>query len=325
MTPVRVAVSRISPLLACLGLLAAWQTAALWLNTDSFPTAWQAIKTVPDILGDRESLLNILDSIRRMAIGLTLAVLMLSSATALAAPLALHRGVGLHEWLNWSPLAADGSYRWPPYRSEAEWLSQYRPLSDWPKGDELARIRSLGFDFIRLTVDPGPLLATEGEKRQQALAVLSDATRSALAAGLNVVFNLHANSQVPRYGIDAVNAGADSDSVHAYEQVAADVAGKSSDREVALATHRVAALAHGGGRLDRPGRGRGPFEATGVGGRHGEPGHAGGSGGRRRRGRRGVMLLGDAIGRHLGVAAGREAQWEGKDKGAKPQGMHGPN
>ncbi len=71
----RVAASRISPLLACLGLLAAWQIAALWLNTDSFPTAWQAIKTVPDILGDRESLLNILDSVRRMAIGLTLAVL----------------------------------------------------------------------------------------------------------------------------------------------------------------------------------------------------------------------------------------------------------
>jgi len=71
----RVAVSRISPLLACLGLLAAWQIAALWLNTDSFPTAWHAIKTVPDILGDRESLLNILDSVRRMVIGLTLAVL----------------------------------------------------------------------------------------------------------------------------------------------------------------------------------------------------------------------------------------------------------
>ena len=75
MTPIRATLSRISPLLACLGLLAAWQIAALSLHTDSFPTAWQAIKTVPDILGDPESLLNILDSIRRMAIGLTLAVL----------------------------------------------------------------------------------------------------------------------------------------------------------------------------------------------------------------------------------------------------------
>lgn len=71
----RAVISRASPLLACLGLLAMWEIAALLLQTDSFPTAWQAIKTVPDILGDRESLLNILDSIRRMAIGLTLAVL----------------------------------------------------------------------------------------------------------------------------------------------------------------------------------------------------------------------------------------------------------
>ena len=71
----RIAVSRLSPLLACIGLLVAWQLAAMLLHTDSFPTAWQAILTVPDILGDRESLLNILDSIRRMVIGLTLAML----------------------------------------------------------------------------------------------------------------------------------------------------------------------------------------------------------------------------------------------------------
>jgi len=90
----------------------------------------------------------------------------LAAAPATAAPLELHRGVAVHEWLNWSPLEPDGSYRWPPYRTQEEWLAGARPASDWPAGDKFARIRSLGFDFIRLTVDPGPLLSTDGARRQ---------------------------------------------------------------------------------------------------------------------------------------------------------------
>src|SRR5258706_16349736 len=67
-------VSRLAPVLACLGLLGVWQVAALILNTDSFPTALDAIRAIPSILGDKESLINILASIRRMAIGFGAAV-----------------------------------------------------------------------------------------------------------------------------------------------------------------------------------------------------------------------------------------------------------
>src|SRR5260221_412837 len=70
----RVLISRSAPLLACLGLLAIWQVAALILNTDSFPTALEAIRAIPSILGDKESLINILASLRRMAIGFSVAV-----------------------------------------------------------------------------------------------------------------------------------------------------------------------------------------------------------------------------------------------------------
>jgi NitT/TauT family transport system permease protein len=66
--------SRLAPLLACLGLLAIWQVGALVLNTESFPTAWQALRTIPSILGDRESLINIAASLRRMAIGFAIGV-----------------------------------------------------------------------------------------------------------------------------------------------------------------------------------------------------------------------------------------------------------
>ena len=67
--------SRSAPLLACVVLLCIWQAAALILNTDSFPTALQAIRAIPSILGDKESLINILASLRRMAIGFGAAIL----------------------------------------------------------------------------------------------------------------------------------------------------------------------------------------------------------------------------------------------------------
>jgi NitT/TauT family transport system permease protein len=82
---VRAVVSRLAPLLACLGLLGIWQVAALMLATDSFPTAWEAIRAIPAILGDKESLINIAASLRRMAIGFGVAVL-------LAIPLGLMMG-----------------------------------------------------------------------------------------------------------------------------------------------------------------------------------------------------------------------------------------
>ena len=64
-----------APLLACVGLLAVWQVAALALNNDSFPTALDSIRAIPAILGDKEALINILASLRRMAIGFGVAVL----------------------------------------------------------------------------------------------------------------------------------------------------------------------------------------------------------------------------------------------------------
>jgi NitT/TauT family transport system permease protein len=75
MMPVRTLVLRSAPLLACLGLLAVWQIAALILNADSFPTALEAIRAIPAILGDKETLINILASLRRMAIGFSVAVI----------------------------------------------------------------------------------------------------------------------------------------------------------------------------------------------------------------------------------------------------------
>lgn len=151
-------------------------------------------------------------------------LLVLICGTAAADPLPLERGVGLHEWLNWSPLAEDGSYRRPPYTDVTGWLTQYRPLSDWPPGNELERIRDYGFDFVRLTVDPGPLLGSEGAERQQALAVLDEAVRQITAAGLNVVFNFHPNSQVRAFSPQGIEGPVDAPSIGAYRRMVVETA-----------------------------------------------------------------------------------------------------
>jgi NitT/TauT family transport system permease protein len=81
----RALISRLAPLLACLGLLAIWQAGSLILNNDSFPTALEALRAVPSILTDKEALVNILASLRRMAIGFGIGV-------AVSIPLGLTMG-----------------------------------------------------------------------------------------------------------------------------------------------------------------------------------------------------------------------------------------
>ena len=76
MISVKDIVSRAAPLLACLGLLTIWQVGSLVLKNDSVPTALEALRAVPGIMGDKESLINILASLRRMAIGFSIAVLL---------------------------------------------------------------------------------------------------------------------------------------------------------------------------------------------------------------------------------------------------------
>src|SRR4030088_593564 len=85
MIAVRAMLSKAAPWLSVAGLLGIWQIAALILNTDSFPSALEAIRAIPAILGDRGDLINILASLRRMAVGLGLAVV-------LAIPLGLMMG-----------------------------------------------------------------------------------------------------------------------------------------------------------------------------------------------------------------------------------------
>lgn len=128
---------------------------------------------------------------------------LLAAATALPGPAAagpqpqaaFRRGVGVHSMLNWAQVEpADRTrYRSAPFDG---------PAYDLPDA-LIANVREAGFDFVRLTVDPGPFLQLSGAPREALDAKLLGTVRRFLGAGLAVLVNLHANSQVPRY--DSVN------------------------------------------------------------------------------------------------------------------------
>lgn len=106
--------------------------------------------------------------------------------TASAAPaIRLRRGMNLWPWFSLTREfpAPSTEYDWPPYQLD-------RPV---PARDDLSALRRTGIDFVRLPVDPGPLLAFSGERRRRLLADVAAAIELALAQDLSVVVNLHPN------------------------------------------------------------------------------------------------------------------------------------
>jgi len=81
----------IPPLLACLGLLVVWDILARVFMISGLAPPLEALGQIPGILSDPEALINIADSLKRMAIGFVLAL-------AVAMPIGL--------WMGRSRLAA---------------------------------------------------------------------------------------------------------------------------------------------------------------------------------------------------------------------------
>jgi hypothetical protein len=74
-------------------------------------------------------------------------------------------------------------YDWPPYQDA-------RPV---PTRRDLAALREIGIDFVRLPVDPGPLLSFSAERRAALMDDVIKAVALARAQDLSVILNLHAN------------------------------------------------------------------------------------------------------------------------------------
>jgi hypothetical protein len=98
---------------------------------------------------------------------------------------ALRRGINVWPWfaLTREFPPPSRAYAWPPFQSD-------RPQ---PSPADLAALRQVGFDFVRLPIDPGPFLAAERGERRQLLANVERAVNSILASRLSVVLDLHPN------------------------------------------------------------------------------------------------------------------------------------
>lgn len=142
-----------------------------------------------------------------------------------AEALVLKRGIGIHEWLNWAPVDESGlHYQKPLYQTVEQWQTRYRDLADWPAGNEFARIRDMGFDFVRLTVDPGPLLDNDGRDRAEGLAVLEAAVSEVTGQGLKVVFDFHLVPQVEAFGQEAMESEVGSPQLEAFRELLGETA-----------------------------------------------------------------------------------------------------
>ncbi len=106
-------------------------------------------------------------------------------AHASPAPLALRRGVNAFPWFQLTREfpAPRRDYDWPPFQ-------QQRPV---PTARDLARLREIGLDFIRLPVDPGPFLAAAAGERRRLMDQLASAVDLCAANDLKVVVNVQAN------------------------------------------------------------------------------------------------------------------------------------
>ncbi len=108
------------------------------------------------------------------------------SATATGVkPIMLHRGVNTWPWFSLTReyAAPRTDYGWPAFQ-------ETRAV---PRPDDLRRLHSIGLDFIRIPVDPGPFLSFDGPRLAALDDMLFAAVAEGLAAGLSVIVNIQAS------------------------------------------------------------------------------------------------------------------------------------
>jgi hypothetical protein len=117
---------------------------------------------------------------------------------ALPAP-ALRRGVNIHHMLNW-PAHRNGQpaadYVWPPFATARHQLAD----------ETLEEIVARGFTFVRLTVDPAIFIAAAPARRTELSSLVMSRVDRFLAAGLEVLVDLHPVRENPAYPPEALTA-----------------------------------------------------------------------------------------------------------------------
>lgn len=103
-----------------------------------------------------------------------------------AGQVALRRGINLWPWFSLTREfpAPRTDYDWPPFQLDRQ----------VPTGRDLGQLRRAGFDFVRIPVDPGPIVAAAPRERAILLDQVMAAVALALGQDFTVVLNLHGNA-----------------------------------------------------------------------------------------------------------------------------------
>jgi endoglucanase len=102
-----------------------------------------------------------------------------------------HRGVAIHNMMNWAAVepANPDRYAFPAFAGP-----------NYETSDGLLRnVAAAGFDFVRLTIDPGPFLQFTGAKREALDQHLKAVVERLLRNGFCVIVDFHPTSQVAKY------------------------------------------------------------------------------------------------------------------------------
>lgn len=123
---------------------------------------------------------------RSILAGAAGAALLRSGQARAAGPLTLRRGINLWPWFSLTREfpAPRTDYDWPPFQLDRQ----------VPTLRDLGQLRRAGFDFVRIPVDPGPIVAAAPRERAILLDQVMAAVASALGQDFAVVLNLHANA-----------------------------------------------------------------------------------------------------------------------------------
>jgi hypothetical protein len=136
----------------------------------------------------------------------------------------LRRGVNVHHMLNWPAHRGGQSsadYVWPPFATAPYQLA----------GETLDEIVARGFTFVRLTVDPAIFLAADAPRRAELATIVMSRVDRFLAAGLEVLVDLHPVRENPAYPPERLTA-ANSPEAKAYADVVRTLARGLGQRPV---------------------------------------------------------------------------------------------
>ncbi len=144
-----------------------------------------------------------------------LAALLLAALAPAAAWAAFGKGMNVTRLFD-TPRLERGGYAPVPF---GPWREQVAEA-------ELEMLRRVGFDFIRLPVDPGPLLALPAEAREAAIAQVFDFLRAARARDLGVVIDLHTRPDSRDWNAAAILRSPDGAKFERYLDLVRDLAAR---------------------------------------------------------------------------------------------------